>query len=489
MFERRKNSWLSAVGCLLLLSGFGAAQESRGTLSGHVTDTSGGVLPDAQVRITNKQTGVASTVRTNDSGLFTAPFLIPASYDVVVEKAGFTKLSRPDVEVRVGDIVQLDLQLSVGDISQTVNVSSAPPLLETGSASLGQVVSTQQIRELPIPSGNVAELATLAPGVSKGTAIAVNKAAFNSGTSSIVTDGNSINSNEWTIDGVPNMFAAGTAPRIAFSPPPMTISEFKVMTTFYDAAMGHTSGAIINMNTASGTNQLHGEAHEFLGNSYLNANDYFANRSGQPKQTYQDNRYGAAVGGPVVLPKLYDGRNKTFFYYAFEGNKWGMPQSYTGTVPTQAERRGDFSSLLTLGPQYQIYDPMTTTTAGNGVYTRSAFPNNIISASRLNPVAVNLLSFYPLPNAPGTTGGFNNYVQANLTGIENYYAHFVRFDQNFSERSRMFVRLDYDNWTELKNRYFGPNNPGAAMRNARINKGLALDEVYTLSPTSILDFR
>jgi hypothetical protein len=153
MFDRTGRSSVLAAACLLLFSALAGAQESRGTLSGHVTDISGGVLPDAQVRITNKQTGVASTVKTNDSGLFTAPFLIPAFYDVVVEKAGFTKLSRPNVEVRVGDIVQLDLQLSVGDVSQTVNVSSAPPLLETGSASLGQVVSTQQIRELPYSFG------------------------------------------------------------------------------------------------------------------------------------------------------------------------------------------------------------------------------------------------------------------------------------------------------------------------------------------------
>jgi hypothetical protein len=198
-------------------------------------------------------------------------------------------------------------------------------LLNTGSASLGIVIGTQQIQELPNAGGNVAEIADLAAGVSRGSGIAIHFAAFNGGTSALVTNGNSINANEWTIDGVPNMFASGTVPRIAFSPPPMSISEFKVMTMFYDAAQGHTSGAIMNMNTKSGTNQYHGELHEFYGNSALNANDFFSDRQGNPKLPAPLNRYGGAIGGPVYIPRLYQGRageKRTFFYYAFEGSQW-----------------------------------------------------------------------------------------------------------------------------------------------------------------------
>lgn len=475
--------------CLFTLStSFALGQDSRGTLSGRVTDGSGAVIPDAEVIITNAQTSVAISARTNDSGIFSVPFLLPSTYRVLVRHAGFRPLEKPTVEVQVGAKVQLDLLLTTGEVSQSVEVDASAPVIETGSASLGLVVGKREIQNLPMASGNVAELATLSPGVSKGSGIAVNKAAFNSGTSSIVTDGNSINSNEWTIDGIPNMFASGTAPRIAFSPPPMTIAEFKVMTTFYDAALGHTSGGIINMNTQSGTDLLHGELHEFLGNSALNANTYFANRAGQKKAVYQDNRYGGAIGGPVYIPHLYDGRKKTFFYYAYEANKWGVPQSFTGTVPTAAERTGDFSALLGLGSNYTIYDPRTTTLA-NGIYSRTPFANNIIPPSRLNATAMKLMQLYPMPKTAGSTGGFNNYVQSNLKAREDWWAHFIRLDHNFSDRSRMFLRIDYDHWTEIENEWFGKGNPATGFTDGRTNRGAALDEVYTINSSNILDVR
>ncbi len=267
----------------------------------------------------------------------------------------------------------------------------------------------------------------------------------------------------------------------------MTISEFKVMTVFYDAAMGHTSGGIINMNTQSGTDHYHGELHEFLGNSYLNAKNYFA--GSQKKPVYQDNRYGASIGGPVFLPHIYNGKNRTFFYYAFEGNKWGTPQSYTGTVPTAAEREGDFSALLALGSNYTVYDPDTTVLLPNNTYKRTPFPNNVIPSSRLSATAQTLVKLYPLPNAVGSVGGVNNYVLTNLASIENYYAHFARVDHTFSDRSRMFLRADYDNWDEKENMYFGADNPASGHHDGRTNAGIALDEVYSITPLTILDVR
>lgn len=478
----------TVLSCLLLAGPAAYGQDSRGTLSGRVTDSAGAVIPGADVTITSIQTSVAVSARTNESGIFSVPFLLPSTYRVEVRHAGFRPLANPNIDVEVGARVQLDLVLANGEVSQAVEVNASTPTIETGTASLGLVVGKRDIQNLPMASGNVAELATLSPGVSSGSGIAVHKAAFNAGTSSIVTDGNSINSNEWTIDGIPNMFASGTSPRIALSPPPMTISEFKVMTTFYDAALGHTSGGIINMNTQSGTDLLHGELHEFLGNSALNANTYFANLAGQKKAVYQDNRYGGAIGGPVYLPHLYDGRKKAFFYYAYEANKWGVPQSYTGTVPTAAERTGDFSGLLALGSNYAIYDPSTTTLSG-GVYSRTAFANNVIPTSRLNATALKLMQLYPLPNAAGSAGGINNYVQANLKSREDWYAHFGRLDYNFSDRSRMFIRVDYDHWTEIENQWFGNSNPATGFTDGRTNRGGAIDEVYTINPSNILDVR
>ena len=359
---------LSLLGALIAV--LALAQESRGTISGRISDSSGGVVSQAQITLVSEAQGTAVKGVSNQDGLFTIPYLLPGFYDIMVERTGFRKLERKQIEVRVGENTVLDLSLILGDVSQTVQVTASSPQLETGTASLGTVVDRHNISELPIASGNVAELVVLAPGVSNGGSIAIHKAAFNAGTSTLTTNGNALNANEFTIDGVPNDFASGSVPRIAFSPPPTTISEFKVMTTFYDAAIGHTSGAVFNMNTSSGENTVHGELHEFLQNGALNANGYFSNLAGQPKTNLPDNRYGGALGGPLYIPKLYDGRNKTFFYYAYEGDKWDSFSGLNGTVPTDAEKGGNFSSLLALGPQYQIYNPFTTTSLGNGTYQR-----------------------------------------------------------------------------------------------------------------------
>ena len=472
-----------------LIAALALAQESRGTISGRISDSSGGVVSEVQVTLISEAQGTVVKGVSNHDGLFTIPYLLPGFYDVTVERTGFRKLERKQVEVRVGGNTVLDLSLTLGDVSQTMQVTASSPQLDVGTASLGTVVDRNNISELPIASGNVAELVTLSPGVTNSGSIAIHKAAFNAGTSTLIADGNSVNANEFTIDGVPNVFASGTAPRIAFSPPPTTISEFKVMTTFYDAAIGHTSGAVFNMNTSSGENQFHGELHEFLQNGDLNANGFFSNLAGQPRTNLPDNRYGGALGGPVFIPKLYNGKNKTFFYYAYEGDKWDSYASLNGTVPTNAERGGDFSSLLALGSNYQIYNPFSTTSLGNGTYQRTPFPGNVIPQSLINPIAAKLLTYYPEPNTTGAANGTGNFVQPYNNAPEDYFAHFLRMDHAFSDQSRFFVRLDYDYWDEKQAQFFGTNNPAEGDHENRINKGLALDEVYVLSPTTVLDVR
>ena len=473
----------------VLIATLALAQESRGTISGRISDTSGAVVPDAQVTLTSEAQGTVVKGTSNHEGLFTIPYLLPGFYDVTVERTGFHKLERKQVEVRVGENTVLNFSLTLGEVSQTVEVSASSPQLDVGTASLGTVVDRHNISELPIASGNVAELVTLSPGVVNSGAIAIHKPAFNAGTSTLVADGNAANANEFTIDGVPNDFASGSVPRIAFSPPPTTISEFKVMTTFYDAAIGHTMGAVFNMNTSSGENTVHGELHEFLQNGDLNANGFFANRAGQPRTNLPDNRYGGALGGPVYIPKVYDGRNKTFFYYAYEGDKWKSFSSLNGTVPTDAEKSGNFSSLLALGSQYQIYNPFSTTSLGNGTYQRSPFPGNTIPTSMINPIAAKIMTYYPEPNTIGALNGNGNYVQPYQSAPEDYFAHFLRVDHAFSERSRLFVRMDYDYWNELMEQYFGTNNIAEGDHENRINKGLAVDEVYMISPSTVLDVR
>ncbi|MEJ7607281.1 MAG: hypothetical protein WKF37_13700 [Bryobacteraceae bacterium] len=359
------------------------------------------------------------------------------------ELAGFRKSNRNDLALRVNDVLRLDIQMQVGDVTETVEVTTAAPLIDTGNVSLGQVVDRRRLTELPVQAGTALELVMLAPGVTSTTPLRVRRSSFNTASSQFSTDGNPQFSNEITIDGVPNTVATGSEPRIGFQPPQAAVSEFKVQTTAYDAAVGHTPGAVINITTSGGTNQLHGSVHEVFSNSALDAPTFFQNRSGGKKPVYQDNRYGAAAGGPVVLPKLYSGRNRTFFFYSWEANKWGQPRAVVGTVPTAAQKLGDLSSLLALGPAYQIYDPQTTRDEGNGRFSRQPFPGNIIPPNRIDPVARNILTYYAQPNTAGTREGRNNYTQNNKD-LEDYYVHFGRVDHAFSENNRMYVRLNYD---------------------------------------------
>jgi hypothetical protein len=488
MEKHMRRSFQFVIVTLLCAAGAFAQQDTRGTIFGRVTDASGGVVMGAAVRAVNPQTGVALEAKSNDAGNYSIPFLLPGTYDVSVQMPGFKSLERKGIEVHVADRVQVNLEMAVGDVSEKVEVVASAPLLETSTVSLGQVVDTKRITELPIQSGNAAEFVLLSPGTVNATDLRMRKAAFNNAPSQVATDGNAQYSNEFAIDGVPNTFAAGSNARIAFSPPQAAVAEFRVQTTTYDAALGHTPGAVINTMTTSGTNAFHGEAHWFVANSAFDAAAFFANRTGTKKTVYQDNRYGVSIGGPVVLPG-YNGKNKTFFFYAWEGNKWGSPTTVIATVPTPAQKTGDFSALLKLGTAYQLYDPFSTTPTGTGHYSRTPIPNNVIPASSLNPVALAMAKYWPDPNQAGTSDGRNNYSQSFQTG-EDYYVHFARIDHNFSERNRVFLRLDYDFWEEKKNvanTLYNPPINGVVLN--RINRGVALDEVYTVSPSTVLNLR
>ena len=259
-----------------------------------------------------------------------------------------------------------------------------------------------------------------------------------------------------------------------------------MQTTAFDASLGHTAGAVVNVITKTGTNQFHGDLHEWFSHSELDASTFFQNRAGEEKPIYQDNLYGASLGGPVRLPKLYDGRNRTFFFYTWESNQWVKPMPRVGTVPTASEKNGDFSAMLPLGPIYQIYDPLTTQTADRGRMSRQSLPRNLIPSSRMDAVARKVIAFYREPNTIGTRDGLNNITHTNKDA-QDYSVHFARLDHNFSERNRMFLSLDYDKRTETKERFF--DNIAMGLNNMRANRGLALDDVLVLSPSSVLNLR
>ena len=469
-------SWISVI----------HGQDSRGTIAGQINDSTGATVPNAQITVSNQASGTTITARSNESGNYAVPFLLPGVYAVSVELAGFKQSTRRNIEVRVGDNIKLDIEMSVGDVAERVEVTAAAPLLESSSVSLGQVVDQRRLTELPVQAGTALELVMLSPGVASTTPLRVRRTSFNTASSQFSTDGNAQYSNEFTIDGIPNTFATGSEPRVAFQPPQAAVAEFKVQTAAYDAGVGHSPGAVVNIITSGGTNQFHGSLHEVFSNAALDAPTFFQNRSGAKKPVYQDNRFGAAIGGPVLLPKLYNGRNRTFFFYSWEANTWAQPRAVVGTVPTAQQKQGDLSSLLALGSAYQIYDPFTTRDNGNGRFSRQPVPGNIIPASRIDPVAKNIMTYWANPNTAGTREGRNNYTQNNKD-LEDYFVHFARVDHSFSQNNRMYLRVDYDHWQEDKQDFYSNLSSGVLLD--RINRGLALDDVMVLSPSSVLNVR
>ena len=465
------------------------AQDPRGGITGTVVDQSGGFVPGVRVRATNVETGVPASAETNPSGQYRMPYLPAGFYRITAEATGFKSFVRDKVEVRVGEMLDLQIKMEVGAVTETVQVTAETPVLETASASLGQTIDSRRIQELPQRGGNPIELALLTPGVVNATNMRLRKAMAPEASSDITADGAGRFNNEFQVDGITNTSAdrGSGYGRVAFSPPQAAVREFKMQTSAYDASIGHTMGALLNVSTASGTNEYHGQLQYFLRHSKLDAPNFFNNKNGTKQSVYQDHRYGAALGGPLSIPGLYSGKNRTFWFYTFEQNTFGVPVQWTRTVPTEAQRRGDFSALLRNSQNYQIYDPFTTRPAATaGRFERSPFPNNIIPASRLDPLGVALANLYPLPNQPGTADGRNNYYLANKA-LQDYYVHLLRFDHAFTENHRAFLRLHYDFWKERKNNDFG--NWLNGIHQNRPNRGIALDDVIVINPNLVLNLR
>ncbi len=472
----------------LLLAEAGWGQEARGTILGRITDPSGAVIAGAEVRATNVATGVAAAAKSNESGNYVLPYLIPGSFTITSELAGFKKFTREGIEVRVSDTVEVNIPLQVGDTTETIEVRAETPLLSTAEASLGQVVDQRRVAELPSFGGSPMVLVQLAPGVINTTDMRLAKAGSFSinKNSQFSTDGAGQYNNSFTLDGVSNVQAQGTSARVGFIPPQEAVAEFRVETSPYDATVGRTTGAHVNVSTKSGTNGLHGEAHWWVRNRVFDTPTLFQNRSGQKLAVYQDNRYGLSAGGPVRIPTLYHGKNRTFWFYAWEANQFGIPSPFTGTVPTAAMRQGDLSPLRALGANYQVYDPLTTASAPGGRFMRQPIPNNLIPASRLDPVAQRILQHWTAPNQPGTVEGRNNYF-TNNPAKERTWVHLARLDHAFHENHRVFLRLNKDFWEEDKNRRFHTEATGIILN--RENEGASFDDVYVFNPTFLVNFR
>jgi hypothetical protein len=453
-----------------------AGQDFRGVITGRVVDSSGGRLPGVTVTATNVATNVGSTTVTNEDGLYTIPYLNGGAYRVDLELAGFKKVRREGIDVRIGDRIVLDLTMEVGQVEETVLVTASSPLLDLGSASAGQVIDEKRISMMPLSDGNPFVLSRLVPGVAYTGDLKFSRPFDNAGTSAINADG-STGGNEFTLDGSPNM---ANGRRVAFVPPAGAVQEFKVSTASFDAAEGHTAGAVVNVTLKSGTNALKGESYFYRRDDKWSATDFFVEKTGGAKPELSYNRFGGSAGGPIL-------HDRTFFFGAIEWLYDEFPEPGPRTVPTQAMRNGDFSALLSQG--LVIHDPLSAQLV-NGRVVRTPFPNNVIPANRINPIAAAVLKYYPLPNQPGEPGGTNNYFSTNPR-TDDFYSLSTRVDHRVTQKQQLFGRYTRNHRLESRNAFFGTVNGVVPTGNFlyRINDGVTFDHVYTMSANSLLDTR
>jgi hypothetical protein len=510
----KSKSWMYGGLVCLLLTGASLAQEVRSMLFGRVLDPQGASVIAATVVVRNAETGLTLTMRTNDQGYYEANLLMPGTYELTAEMEGFKKLIRRGVTLPVSSRIEVNLPLEVGGVTETISVTAEAPLLETNAVSTGRVLDNKTVMELPVMGNSAMLLVKLAPGVQYGGVNNYLALHSNAGGSDYNVGGN-IGGNAWTLDGSPNQ---GPGRRTAYLPYTDAVAEFKVETNNFDAGIGQTSGAAISMISKSGTNEFHGTAtwqhwqQRWQGSPFFVKQNYYrriaqaeaagntalANdlRSQDKQPTGRSNNWGTSGGGPVVIPKLYDGRNKLFWFFtynAFKDVKVEDAAAFNRTVPTLKQRGGDFSEglLLPNSIQHTIFDPITIMRdpARPNNFVRTPFPGNVIPQARMVNPAYNVIrDFYPQPNVAIPVGQdpINNYLASQTPYNWDYYAYSNRMDYNLSDKWRMFGRWSVNNfgpedradWTYETAR--GLNQNGLV----RNNKGGNMDVIYTQSPTT-----
>ena len=458
-----------------------AAQTSNATLNGQVRDTSGAVIPSAVITVRNEGTNVARTTQSNAEGRYFLPDLIPGTYSLSASYSGFKSAEQTGIALRVGDRVSLDIVLEVGAQSERVSVIAEVPLLRTDDAETGLVIDNRRIQDLPQYNRNALAFATLTPNVNGSS----DQGSYGS---DFRINGGRTAQVEYVIDGIP--VTTGYRHDVPPSVPSMeAISEFKVITNGLSAEYGRLSGGLVTLITRSGSNQFHGSAYEFFRNDKLNANDWNSNRFGRPKGVFHDNVFGGTFGGPVAIPKLYNGRDRTFFFLNYEGtrNRTGS-NARIGSTPTELERNGDFSqSLIDRGVPVQIFDPLTARVENNRV-VRQPFAGNRIPAARIDPIAKIFLDYYPQPNqAPQALSSHDNNFVGASSNPSNNNRWTGRLDQNWNERNSTRFSLTYFDFDAITPRWFSSLQPASAQ--FQTSWTTAVEHTYTVTPTTILNLR
>lgn len=490
LHARRIASGLLALICTLPTV-FG--QETRASLSGTISDPSGSAIAAATLVLTNVETAVENRTTTNSMGQYRFLYLNPGAYKLTVEMTGFRKAIREGIVLSTGQAATLDLSLQLGSQTESVTVSSEAPLIEAEKADRGMVVIRQNVAELPIMTRTPLLLATLAPGVTN-TAVRYDWTPFsNSGLTTWSINGSTAFSTGFLIDGAPNDVVYQSAPSIAYVPPNDAVEEFRVVANAYDAQYGRNGGGIISMVTKAGTNQFHGTAYEYMKRPSLNATSFSNNAKGLGPDNTPLDQYGFTIGGPVRVPKVYNGKDRTFFFFAWEKYKQNQsfPQNDTSSVPTVAQRSGDFSQTFNAaGRLITIYDPATGKLV-NGSWVRDAFPNNTIPANRIDPTGAKLMGLYPTPNLT-TTGSVNwqnnFFLKDNVTWYD-FYNFVSRVDHAFGEKERISGRYVDNDMTMHSNTNGMPGAVADWRDGHKINHGFVFDSLTMLNPTTTFDLR
>jgi hypothetical protein len=464
--------------------------QTTSELVGSVVDSSGAGVPGANLVILNEETNARRQVQSDQSGQYRVPFLQPGSYSVSVEKQGFRTVRRPAVRLEVNQTAQIDFQLELGNVTETVDVVASAPLVDSNTSSLGQVIETKLIQELPLNGRNFVQLATLGPGVSgvgfgaRGTIMNGTRPADLRPGSEIFSNGNREGANNFMMDGVDNNVRQNFA--ITLRPSVEAVREFKIQTNLFAAEQGRNPGATVNVITKSGSNEWHGSLYEFLRNSNFDARDYFA-APDSPKPAFRQNQFGGSLGGRII-------RDKLFFFANYEGYRRSLANVSVNTVPTEAMRRGDFSAVR------DIYDPLSVrpqpgTSSG---FVRDQFPNRQIPSSRFDSVTARLIQAYPLPQRPGLV---NNHT-STPKDRQSWDQGDMRVDYNVSSKDQIFARFSRQDTITIKPSTFEPvtvpgmNEPVSlgdegtfAGTSNLVTYHTVLNWTRTLSPSFLLDAR
>jgi hypothetical protein len=474
----------------VLVAAFAAAQITRATITGTITDPTGAILPNATIVITDMKTGAKTTVKSNSAGAYTVPYLEPGTYSENVSLPGFKTYMHTGLVLQTEQTVTENISMQIGSVSSSVTVRGGTPLIDVANADMGQSLTAAEVEDLPSNGRAPLGFAHLEYGaVAKGKHSMVQVRPFdNSAADDFSLGGGASSSNELLLNGVPNMENSGRT--AGYSPELDAVNAVHVDEFSANAALGDTSGGVVNITTKAGTNQLHGTGSEYYsGSRPFTAEPYFT-PAGKTVPSTHFNQYAATIGGPVVIPHVLNGHNKLFFFYAYEGYKGNSPATAITSVPTQAERSGDFSGLLNYNSKNQLYNPNSGVESGKQV-SRTAIPGNVFSNAGLsvNPIAAAYLKLVPLPNYTGPSAkadGEDNFFASDPT-TNNYYSNEARVDYNVTNSDKAFFEFHRSHYDNSQSNIF--NNALTGNTSTVDLTGGQVDNVKNFSPTLSLETR